>query len=280
MLSGKGVVALAVVLGLTTSLMVWYYVERATAQAQPVRTVPVVVATRNIPSRTLITQDMVQVAQIPQEARHPDALSDVDSPVGKVTKIALTAQEQVLTTKLFAERKESGLAFLIPPGRRAVSVGVSERIGSGGLIVPGDRVDVVVIYDDRTVGQTMATLVLQNIEVLAIAQLLEGDERKSTTGRSLSSLQLDSGLNSASSAIAGAQNGRTIDPAPQPNAKTATLAVTPEEAAQLILAEEMGTIRLALRPYGDTEIVPPPQALLPGTTLPVAAASTSSPAGR
>ena len=37
----------------------------------------------------------------------------------------------------------------------------------------------------------------------------------------------------------------------RPNARTVTLAVTPDQAQRLILAEEKGKIRLALRPVED-----------------------------
>ena len=38
----------------------------------------------------------------------------------------------------------------------------------------------------------------------------------------------------------------------QPGAHTATLAVGPEEAEKLVLAEDKGRIRLVLRAHGDT----------------------------
>jgi Flp pilus assembly protein CpaB len=41
------------------------------------------------------------------------------------------------------------------------------------------------------------------------------------------------------------------DPAPMPTAKTATLAVNPEDALKVVLAESKGQIRLALRQAND-----------------------------
>ncbi len=138
----------------------------------------------------------------------------------------------------------------MPEGKRAVAVGVTEVIASGGHISPGDYVDVIGLFEvyaptdangnptgsgprdtagkdqgDKPKVYTAVTL-LQNIQVLAVAQnddasLQPGSEKKS--------------------------NGKPDQ------AKSVTLAVTPEQAEKLTLAENIGELRLSLRPFGDTE---------------------------
>jgi len=50
---------------------------------------------------------------------------------------------------------------------------------------------------------------------------------------------------------------------PNPAAATYTLAVTPEQAELLFAAEQSGTLRLALRPFGEpAEELPPPITLI------------------
>ena len=239
---GKRVLILALLLGLGTSMLVWSYIRQIAASAQPVVTVPVLVAARDIPSRAMVTEDMVKVHQVVAADRHPQALTSPQEATGKIARMPIAAGEQILASKFFAQRKESGLAFIVPPGKRAVSVGVSEVIGSGGLIVPGDRVDVLAVFDARYLGQDMATVVLQNVEVLAVAQQLEGELPGGTAER------IAQGLSG---------EGRTdkVEPRPQPTARTVTLSVTPSEAQQLVLAEERGKIRLALRAFNDHEVV-------------------------
>lgn len=290
MVSGRGVLMLAVVLGLATSFGVYYYVETRTAQARPVRTAPVVVAARHIPPRTLLAREHVKVAELPQEARLADAIVDMNAVIGKVTKIALTPNEQVIGPKLFAERKESGLAFVVPPGKRAVAVAVSEVIGSGGLIVPGDKVDVIGLVELKRIGSNdggatipIATTLIQNVEVLAVAQMLEGDEPPlSTTARIGKAVAGATGAEKPASGFAAAALPKT-NPNPQPQAKTVTLSVTPEEAQRLALGEEFGTLRLSLRPFGDNEQVELGTSLLPGmdwfTPSPAPAAPAPSPQG-
>jgi Flp pilus assembly protein CpaB len=80
---------------------------------------------------------------------------------------------------------------------------------------------------------------LQNVQVLAVAQevaeaLPEETESEDTTG--------------------GESQPVLPEPAdPNPDATNVTLAVTPEQAQKLALAEEMGVLKLSLRPVGETE---------------------------
>jgi pilus assembly protein CpaB len=242
--SGRKPLLLALTLGLLAAYLSWNYVQDARQNAKQAALVPVVVAAADIPVRTLVTPQMLQIKQLPADARHPKALTAPEQVNGKVTNLPIAAGEQVLSTKFFARKEDSGLAFRVPPGRRAVSVNVSEVVTSGGLIVPGDFVDVISIFppgsQDEKGAQDMAGLVLQNIEVLAIAQSLQG-------------------VSEVSGPAAALNTARNVDPkqdaVARPNARTATLAVTPEEAQKLILAEERGKIRLALRAVDDHDTV-------------------------
>ena len=232
--------------------MAIHYLKNASKATEPVEMASVVVAATDVQPRTLLKKEMLKIQMVAVDARHPRAFTAVDKLEGKVTRLAITAGEQVLDTKVFAEREESGLAFVIPPNKRAVSVGISEVIGSGGLIVPGDRVDVVAVFDSQKMGKDLAAVVLQDVEVLAVAQMILGEEPVSLSTK----MSQQSGLFSQS-----AEQPRA-DPKAQPTAKSVTLAVGPDEAQRLILAEEKGKIRLALRAYGDRSRSEPAEAVL------------------
>jgi len=269
-IGGKAAVLLAVVLGLAAAYLVFSFLNHAQQQAQaaakPVPTVAVLTAAQNIPSRTAITPAMVRLLQVPATVKLPSALTDPSAAVGKVAKTPMSTGEQVLTDKLFATRNDSGLSFIVPPGKRAVAVGVSEQLGSGGLIVPGDRVDVLVLFDLTATASASpsaspspsppasgspatspqgpsaaAEYVLQNIEVLAVAQQLEGD------------IPAQSSTQKVAGTVAPNQNQQAqAQPVnPNPAARTVTLAVNPDEAERLILAEDKGHLRLVVRAHGD-----------------------------
>ena len=240
-------IMVAAILGLLAAYLSWNYVQRAGQSSRSAGLVPVVVAAQDVPVRTQITAQMLTVKQVPADARHEKAFTALEQLDGKVTNLPISAGEQVLATKFFARKEDSGLAFRIPPGKRAVSVNVNEVISTGGLIVPGDFVDVIAIFansgNQGDATQDTAGIVVQNIEVLAVAQ----------------SIQTPAGDVTGTQAMAGQVTGNRPDTRQEavarPNARTATLAVSPEEAQKLILAESRGQIRLALRGMQDHDAV-------------------------
>jgi pilus assembly protein CpaB len=259
-IGGKGVLALSLVLGIATSYMVYQYVDQAGQAAKPIQTVAVVTATQEIPVRTAITGDMLRVMQVPVAVKVPQAISSPADVTGKVTKLPISQGEQVLGTKLFGDRDQSGLAFVVPEGKRAVAVPVDEVVGSGGMIVPGDDVDVVAVLDTDTQTaadtsgkfgvdpsvhaqiKSLAQMVLQNVEVLAVAQTLEGDPPPQSTTQK------------AANAVSAGKQSAVPPNQPnqiQPSAHTVTVAVAPEDAEKLILAGDKGHIQLVLRAHGD-----------------------------
>ena len=251
----------AIIFGLAAAGLTWYGFSQMRKEASPkagvVETVPVVVAKVRIPPRTIMTAEMVDIKQVRQEDKHPNAYSSVDTVVGKTSKQSITAAEQVLSTKFFGDREESGLAFIIPEGMRAVSVQVSELSASGGMIVPGDHVDVIAIChaslekgtelspDGRTVnfGEISKTaMALQNIEVLAIAQELRGTEEATAPA--------------VVSAVTGQEaTTKEVQPTAMPRAQSATLALTPLQVQRLLLYSDLCELRLILRPAEDDKVL-------------------------
>jgi pilus assembly protein CpaB len=195
----------------------------------------VVVATRDLPDRTRLGQSDIKLISVPVSARHPDAATALEQVLDPVLTRATFAAEPFLLGTLAAVGGGTGLALHVPTNMRAIAVSFSEVIGAGGLISPGDDVDVIAVFDERVRGAHEAGYVLMGVRVLAVAQSLPGTEDSS-----------------------GAQDrGEADDRAPP--AKTVTLAVTPVEAERLALAERIGALKLVLRAPGerDEPTVPP-----------------------
>jgi pilus assembly protein CpaB len=233
---------LSVVFGAVSAVLVVVYLgSREGSGGGSAVTVPAVFAVRDIPERTTIKEGMVEVREIPIDARHNLALQDEAKAVGQITRVRIAAGEQVLSNKLAEQVKAVGFAANVPEGKRAIAVGVTEVIGTGGNIAPGDFVDVIGVFEVNTTTSPRDTAakdqgdkpkvftaitILQNIQVLAVAR--DSEDR------------LESGNDSKK----------------QPKAadiKSVTLAVTPEQAEKLFLAEEIGRLRLSLRPFGESE---------------------------
>jgi len=87
----------------------------------------VVIASANIPPNTPITDDMLEIKQLPVEAAHAEAVVNEAAAIGKFSKYEIMAGEQVLYTKLISPEGGGGdvtLAYEIKPGMRAISIGV------------------------------------------------------------------------------------------------------------------------------------------------------------
>ncbi len=234
----------AIMLGLMAAGGTAWYITQAEAAANP--TEAIVVAKMSIPARTVLTEDVLTVKKLPKGAVLPNTSGTMDDFLGKTTQQSMVAGEQILPTKLFRDRAETGLAFVLPEGHRAVAIQASELIAAGGLVVPGDAVDVIAsCVVDQKIGDQITQLArvvysLQNLEVLAVAQDIEGQETPS-----------------AKDALR-AQNPTTMLTVPtestaRPSAKSITLSLTPSESEKLLLLEEHPAclLRLALRAKND-----------------------------
>jgi len=243
---GKAVLLLALFLGLISAVLVYVYLSQAGGEktAASGDTKQVLVAREDIPVATRITDSMVELKAIPVDAVHPDSFSSTEGVVGNMARYPIAAGEQVLSDRVAAssvtlrEGEELPLPYIVAEGKRAVSVSTSALIGAGGLIRPGDYVDVILTLKlgDDQIGR----IILQNLEVLALDQKVEkvapkfeeGQEERTPTGE-----------------------GET-----KPEAVTVTLAVAPVEGEVLTVAEECagnfgGRLALALRPFGEHNTV-------------------------
>lgn len=211
----KYVVMISILCGLLTVALIFNYLNNAQQAMNTVQYGEVVVAAVDVDAKKPLTRDMLQVKKVPVEYIHPQAVRKVDEAVAAITLSPLVQGQQIIGKQLAkANDSKNGLAYIVPTGRRAVTVPVDEVSGVAGLVKPGDRVDVaatVGIPDAASQKEIpYSLLVLQDIQVLAVGRTLD-----------------DKG--------AGAES------------KSITLAVTVEQSRPLILASQKGTIRLMLR---------------------------------
>ncbi|MGE5584344.1 MAG: Flp pilus assembly protein CpaB [Bacillota bacterium] len=214
MKGGKIMILLALIPGLLAAVMTYVYVNNA-AKPKPVsvKNVPVVAAKATIPPRTKITPDMIYIKEIPEAGVHARAAREAADVVGLFTRYEILEGEPVIMDRLYGENEPVGLASSVPRDKRAVTVPVNEVAGVAGFVKPGDRVDVVATVGGNEETGDVAFTVLEDVEVLAVAQ----DTEDKNQGKAKVSTSV-------------------------------TLAVTPSQAERLALTEEMGNLRLALRP--------------------------------
>jgi len=259
--TNRRLLLLALVAGIVAAILIYTALSRgseSTGSAGAASTVPAVVAKQDIPARTKITSGMVEVRQLPTDSHSELAYTDLSQVVGQVTRYPIATNEEVLSTKVVSlasvAKTGESLSYVIPEGSRAISIEVTQVISSGGLVLPGDYVDIIGVFDvtfgsgdqEITEERYFSRIILQNIEVLAVAQTVVDTvpEAGTTTGTDGETTTTD----------AGGQRVRNTEAAPEPKASTVTLSVTPQQAQLLFLAEENGVLRLAVRPYGDATV--------------------------
>ncbi len=211
-------------------------------------TTRVVVAAEDIPARMTLDGGMLKLADVPKDTALADGYTSTDAIVGQVTRYPLAANEQVTAQKIGVTSNvtNEGLSSVLPTGTRAFAITVSEQTGAGGMILPGDLVDVIAIFGKDLVGVDKAVTLVQSVEVLAVAQKAQEAIPPQTSV-------------TATPDTSGTLGERPSDAKPNPDARTVTLAVTEDQAQLLELAEVEGSLALSLRSFGDRATVTPPE---------------------
>ncbi|MFZ5642257.1 MAG: Flp pilus assembly protein CpaB [Bacillota bacterium] len=188
--------------------------------------VAVAVAKTRIPAKQVITDQMVVFTEMPTNYVTPSVVNKPEEIIGKIARSDIYPGEQILKSKVAGPNDPGeGLAMIVEPGRRAMTIAVNEITGVAGMLSPGDHVDVLGTVN---VGnQTITSTIVQNIKVLAVNK---------TTSTS-------------------------TDNKPAQSA-TLTLSLNPGEAQQLTLAAEKGSIRVTLRTPTDKEWINVPSSNL------------------
>lgn len=216
------VLILAIVFGLAAAWGAYQYFKKIenTYKASD-NYVQVAVAKVIIPARQVITDQMVDFTEMPANYASPGVLGKPDEVIGKMSRSDIFPGEQIIKNKITSSNDPGeGLAMIVEPGRRAVTVPVNDVTGVAGLLKPGDHID---LLGTLTVNdQVITSTIIQNIKILAVNKSTSASGEK----------QAQAGL--------------------------LTLSVDPFEAQHLTLTLEKGSIRILLRTPADETKVPIP----------------------
>ncbi len=173
---------LTIVCGILSAVLVYAAIARngGTKQTSAETTAATVIAAVDIPARTQITAEMVEVRDVPVSGRTAMALSNVDDVVGKVTRYPVGLDEQFTLSKVVSvggTENIDSLSFAVPKGMRAISISADQVLSAGGLVLPGDYVDIMSVLsgtkpDGNLVENYVVKTILQNVQVLAVAQTI------------------------------------------------------------------------------------------------------------
>jgi pilus assembly protein CpaB len=221
------IVMAAVVLAALAAVTTFVYVRGIEDRAfRGAELVEVFVVTKDIPKGLPGEQaanDYVKAARVPRDFFPSNALTALDALAGKVA-VGTLSTNTILVEGQFVDPRQAQVTFSqkIPAGRVAITVSVDQVRGVAGLLVPGDKVNILVA------DGTSQRVLFQNVDIIAIG----------TT--------------------AAPQAGETAAVA-NPGSGLITFAVPPESASRIAYAAQQGGgIYLTLVPTDNRPVDVPP----------------------
>ncbi|MDF2532143.1 MAG: hypothetical protein K0Q65_1724 [Clostridia bacterium] len=229
----KKIALIAIAAALITSFLIYLYLSGVDSTSNTAKTKVAYVATEDIAAKVVITDKMITQVKVPLDITLPIGASDKNEILGKMTKERIVKGEPILIERLF-EEKMTTMPYVIPKGKRAVTISVNEISQVSTFMTPGDFVDVIVTYEERDkeiAGRNYyypkyTKVIMQNVQILGIGRNMQ--EVNKTEGELATSV---------------------------------TLALSLIDAEKLIISEESGTLRLVLRPAMDDAITTTPGAI-------------------
>lgn len=186
---------------------------------------PVVAASVDIESGTILTQDLLTEVKVPRRFAFESVVkpNELEAIKGQEVVGNIKEGEPIHWYQLRGNMETDTLSRAVRKKGRAITISVTERSSVGGMIRPADHVDVLGVFRDPNTNRMIAVTLLQNIIVLATGQMRANM------------------LSAGAQGSAGSYN-------------TITMQVLPEEAEIVVLAQDLGNLYLTLRNSEDTEL--------------------------
>lgn len=233
------------------------FIERRAAQAVELqekakRDIPVLVAARPLQQGAILKDsdlrwDMwpVFTAEASKVVVQTPGKAILDHLPAKGLARAVMAGEPIRSDMVFDAGKGSLMPGVLSPGMRAVGITVNAASAASGFVLPGDRVDVILILDTSKGGgakmpgggRYVAETVLQNVRVLAVDQTLASENAPKPKGKKAAA--------KPKKGEAGAEETGPTTIAMV--GRTVAVEVTIEQAEQVLIAARVGDLALALR---------------------------------
>lgn len=210
-----GVILLAIVAGSVAVILTNHYINQSVSQG---------------PDPALMNQLMEKIGQLEQndQTLYEKQMAAARQLEQRINNVMEQAQAMVVQEKEQAKPKSQSLALSIPVGKRAVTIRIQTLSAVGGLISPGDLVDIIAHLDipteEPSPGKDSFTTVtlFQAIQVLAVGPY--------------------------------SQQGVNLTEQHQAATISLTLAVDPKQAELLAFAESRGRLQLVLRSPSEKDV--------------------------
>jgi pilus assembly protein CpaB len=206
------VILMAVFVALVITAVFYQITVGRTNVAAAPETRALVVAKKELPMGSVITDQDVNLVLYPTDVYPAGGFADIDEVVDRAVVQSILPNEPVIAGRVTEKGAGYGLAPLIPEGQRAMAIAVNQVSGVSGFILPGSNVDILLTGTPDNSADRMTTTVLENVTVLSTGHRQQPNA-----------------------------NGQ-----PE-NVPVVNVLVTPEQAEMLTLATDAGKIQLVLR---------------------------------
>lgn len=214
-------ISLVLALATAGAAYVWLKTQDGGA-VKPEEKVALWSAKTDIAAGLQITDKMIEKVMVPKDQLAPGIYTDSKDIVGSYAKETILKGEAFPVQRLYSETDRL-LSMRLEPGYRAFSISMTRFSGVADLVKAGDRVDIFVYLKELQGAEgvdrpDIAQVILQDVEVLAVRQEIQKD---------------------------------SPPPKDVVDLYAVTLAVPVKAVEKLILGEETGILKMALRPFDE-----------------------------
>lgn len=220
-------IGLALFLGVASVFLARNWLQ---SQVQPVTitqqlaSTKIVVAVTPLKFGMAIHREHLRLVDWPSSSIPVGAFTSLDALLSedddRIALRAIEMNEPILETKISGFGARPSLSTIIDPPMRGATIRVNDISGVAGFVTPGDRVDIMITRNRSNEKKELINdVVLQNVKVLAIDQIANESQEGAVVVRAV------------------------------------TLEVTTQQAQKLALAQQVGSLSLALRHINNTAAV-------------------------
>ncbi len=177
---------ITLVLVLGAGLAAGAVIMRQSAQTSQVKekkekTVKIVIVAKKLTRGVKLKKSDLKLREWPERLATENYIRNLKEAEGRVVIARTIPGEPLLKAKLAPIESAEGLSTLIPKGRRAIAIRVTEVTGVAGFLLPGSRVDVHATFKLKKKGGEsyfLTRTILQDVEVLAAGGEKEAAQKK------------------------------------------------------------------------------------------------------
>jgi pilus assembly protein CpaB len=154
----------------------------------------VLLAKDNIPFGTQVTKDNTIESEWPASNLPSGSFKSADEFLAengaRLALAPIKANEPIIAERVTGAGQRSGLATLLEAGKKAVTIRVNDVVGVGGLVLPGDMVDILITDEvtgakEGAPSEAYTDVLLQKVRVLAVDQTWNPAHAEPILGRTV-----------------------------------------------------------------------------------------------